>query len=587
VATRAPDDFEVLLEHWKGCGETSRAGLAAQGAADRAAAALAFERAAALYDEARGLLGERADAAHVLEKAGTAYANAGQAVLAAERLLAAAEKLGEQADRTHIRALRRQAAEQYIKCGHLVDGWAVMRGLLEEMQISVPGSTRSALLAAMVQRVRFLMNPLKVEDLRPRPVSPEDSARLEMLWVASTSLAMVNTALADEIRTRHLLSVFKHGDASAILQALAYEAAMETLLPGNFFAKRADTLLAKASFLAEKTQGPYDLAWTLLGKSISAFSRGQYRKAAELCEESDRVFRERCPGSAWIRATVAYFHYQALVNSGQLKVLREKMTAQAAEAERRNDTFGLSECFTGDEALAWIAVGKGGWARQRAEVELARQAPKVDRWPENCFRTQQYADVVAQVHTYLYDGEPWSALKAILGRWSDLNGNFFLTLRQVGTVCWFARGRAALAAAEHLAHGGQRPADMDAKWNVPTLLADVRRSAKALEKDVPCGGLGLAASLRGGVLHVQGNRQEAIAELRKAMEQLEKTEMVLHYNASRLVLGSVVDGQGALLRSDATEWMVHENVSHPERLSALLIPGFRPAPNRLSAPFLR
>ncbi|WP_237244915.1 serine/threonine-protein kinase PknK [Sorangium cellulosum] len=93
-------DHEALAYHWEGAGEPRRAGEHALRAADRAAAALAFEHAAVLYEKGLALSGDAAGRAGILEKLGDALVNLGRAPEAAERYLEAAAHVGARPPRS-------------------------------------------------------------------------------------------------------------------------------------------------------------------------------------------------------------------------------------------------------------------------------------------------------------------------------------------------------------------------------------------------------------------------------------------------------------------------------------------------------
>ena len=100
---REPDDADALCVHWEGAGETTRAAVCAYRAAEHAAATLAFDRAAALYEKTIALGGSGIAPALLFERAGAAHANQGHAAEAARCYLDASRVLGDRIDNAVVR----------------------------------------------------------------------------------------------------------------------------------------------------------------------------------------------------------------------------------------------------------------------------------------------------------------------------------------------------------------------------------------------------------------------------------------------------------------------------------------------------
>ena len=165
----APDDHEMLALHWQGAGERTLAADHAVRAAARAEEALAFDRAARLYTLALEL-GPDAGGASLREKLGEALANAGRGADAAAVFLAAAAT----ASPSEALDLRRRAADQLLRSGHIDEALATFRVVLRAVGVDMPGSAIHALAALLVRRAQVRLRGLGYRERPEARISPED-----------------------------------------------------------------------------------------------------------------------------------------------------------------------------------------------------------------------------------------------------------------------------------------------------------------------------------------------------------------------------------------------------------------------------
>jgi hypothetical protein len=139
LVARAVDDAEALFEHSRAAGDHEQASSYALRAAQKAHAALAFDRAATFYRHALDLASGRR--AEWREGLATALANAGRPAEAAKVFVEAAN---DATGSTRL-DLQRRAADQFLIGGHIDDGVAVMRGVLDAAGMRFPNSVPGAL----------------------------------------------------------------------------------------------------------------------------------------------------------------------------------------------------------------------------------------------------------------------------------------------------------------------------------------------------------------------------------------------------------------------------------------------------------
>jgi hypothetical protein len=561
-----PGDADALSVHWEAAGETTRAAACAFRAAEHAAATLAFDRAAALYEKAIALGGGGVSLALLFERAGAAHANHGRAAESARRYLDASRALGDVVGSAHVRTLKRLAAEQYVKAGYVRLGWEVMRSVLDAAGIAPPSSPGRATLGALRRRLRFLARRIDIDGIGNRRIPDGERARLEILWTASTSMSMVDVTLSDAFRTRHLERILDVGDASSIARALAYEAALEAHVGGPLLDWHAARLLEHARRLVDRTGDPYDDAWLQLGIANQAYCSGRFRDAVVACNTSLEILRAQCSGVAWEITTVMAFLLTSLAMLGDLPALRETAERFAVDAEGRGDLFGVAEGYSGECILAWWSAGSATDAFARARSAVARQGGDAERWPEKTYRRGQLTELMAAVHLQLIEGDPWPAWRMMLAHWGGLKSAMIPSLQFYRSWVRHGRARVALAAAEQCLRGDGRDG-----WTRERLLADARKMEREIAKDKRPFGAPWAALVEGALAHAGGDRVGARDALTRAVVGFDRAGMALYREAARW---RRADLSGSSAREDADAWLKRQGVPDSRALVDALVPGF-------------
>ncbi|MES1255415.1 MAG: protein kinase [Acidobacteriota bacterium] len=151
LVARQSDDCDALFEHYRGAGDDDRAAIQAGLAAEKAAAALAFDRSASFYQHALDLAPSGATASAWREGLAAALANAGRPAEAADAYLRAAAD----APRARHIELRRCAAEQFLIGGHIDRGLDLSRQVLEAVGLTLAPNPRAAAVRVVWRRARL------------------------------------------------------------------------------------------------------------------------------------------------------------------------------------------------------------------------------------------------------------------------------------------------------------------------------------------------------------------------------------------------------------------------------------------------
>src|SRR5262249_4541414 len=145
-------DPEAVAAHFQGAQQPEKASRYYERAAAKAAEALAFDRAANLYELALEVqpAADPAERRPLARQPAPALAYAGRGKESAEEYLAAVE--GEP-DAGKARDLHRRAAEQYLRSGHMKEGLAELEVVLRDVGLKLPRRSRWTFASSLLRRV--------------------------------------------------------------------------------------------------------------------------------------------------------------------------------------------------------------------------------------------------------------------------------------------------------------------------------------------------------------------------------------------------------------------------------------------------
>jgi serine/threonine protein kinase len=546
-------DAEALAAHWRGAGETAKAANYARRAADAAAAALAFERAARLYRFTLSLRTESdAETRRLQELLGDALTNAGRGREAAEAYLAAAT--GDGAASLH---LRRRAADQLLRSGYIDEGLEVIDEVLRASGMRLPSSPTRALARLLGRRAQIRLRGLHFKERNEKDIDPEVLQRIDVCWSVAAGLGLVDNVRGSYFQTRGLILALRAGEPFRISRALASEACFSSSAGGPSHA-RTMMLLEEAEALSAKVNIPYAVAWTAGSGGIAATLEGRWRAAVQHCEKAEVIFREKCMGVAWELWMMRWFTLWSLAYGGELDELSRRVPLRIRDAEGRGDLNAVIGHSTGLANLVWLAADDPDEARRRGEDAMAR-------WSRKTFHVEHWWNLIGQGHVELYRGDGAAALKRIHAGWPELKKSLLLMVQLTRLEATHLRARAALQAAAAAA-----PSDARA------LLAAAARDAKKIIGENMPWSTPLGRVLEAALAARRDDTDTAVRLLGEAQTGLNDAGMPLHAACARWQRGRLVGGdEGRGQVESAAAWMKDRRIQRPERIAAMLAPGFK------------
>jgi eukaryotic-like serine/threonine-protein kinase len=546
-------DPEALAVHLLGGGAVERGTEYAIEAAEKASAALAFERAAVFLRLAIDALPAEQVARRRLRAAlGDALVNAGRGADAAAEYLIAAEG----AAAADALELRRRAGDGLLRSGHVDDGLRALETVLQAVGMGLAPTRRRAVWSFLRHRAHVRVRGLRYRERDPSQVSAERLTRVDICWSVAAGIVSTDPFRGADFQTRHLLLALAAGEPYRVARALAVEGGYSSL-GGRRTWNRTQKLIRLAREIADRIDQPHARGLIAIARGMADYQTGQWAAALSGFEDAASILRGHCTGVAFEITTALRFAVDSLFNLGSLGELCRRVPQYLAEAERRGDLYGATDMRTGLPNVAWLVVDDPQTARDQCERARKSLSQRLD------FYLQHYYELLAQTHIDLYVGDGEAAYQRILERWPKLKKSMLLRVQVIRAEAMFMRGRAALAAAGAVAESSERR---------PQLIAEVERAMGKLDREPLPGAHAQANVLAAGVARLRGDPERALQLLAQAESRFQTAEMELSAAAARYRRGELAGGPtGQRLIADAERWMRAETIRAPASMVRIIV----------------
>jgi hypothetical protein len=548
-------DAEILGWHYECAGERVRAAEHYQRAALRAARALAFDRAAALFERTARLGAWPDEARRQLEiQRAEALTHAGRSADSAQAYLRAAE--GADAD-TGLR-LRGRAADQLLRSGHVDAGLETLRQVLSALGLRLPQSRIGTLSQLLRWRLQVRLRGFERRGDPGSALSPALRTRLDLCWSATACLAMVDVQAGMAFQQRHAIEALAAGEPGHVARALAAEAAFVSLA-GISQRVRAMSLCEEAQILAQDSGDRVALAWAHGVTGLVHFMSGEWMACCEAAERSLPLLTDH-DAMRWERSSSELYRLWGLQRQGALARIAERTLALRFDAEERGDLYAMALFSIGWPNVTWLMTGDVEGARAVADEVMAR-------WSQRTYQLEHYWYLLSSVNAGVYAGEGAHALELIDRDREQVRRSLLLRTQIARIEFADFEGRAALCAAVN-SQGEERARH----------LARAERCRRRLGRENLATAHASAALIAAAITAIQASdpaEERVLAQMRAAAQACDVAAEPLRAAVIRGYLGQRLGGDaGANLIHAAEERLLGEGVTEPARMSAMLVPGF-------------
>jgi hypothetical protein len=522
--------------------------LAAQGAMR----SLAFEHAASLYRQLIDLEQPRGPRALQLHQGlGLALVQAGRGREAAHALLEAVRH----ATAAESSDLRRRAAEQLLISGHLDEGLEQMDTVLRSVDMQLARTPGKALGSFLWHRAQVRLRGLGFRERDPSEIPQTQLARIDICASIAVGVALVDPILGADFQSRNLLLSLQAGEPSRVAKAMATEAAFSAVDGGRAGARTRRLLLLAEKLVGRNGSQPLR-AYLHLTKSIIGLLEGRYRYGLEQSERSNELYAS-ITGVHFERISSHCMGLWCLFYLGRFEEISRRSQELVLEARARGDRY--SETSLRQMLYApHLAADDPKTAWDEGEQAMAL-------WTNRGFTIMHLNDTRLKGDIDLYRDRSGQAYERTVRAWPALKRSLLMSTQAQMFEMFHLRARCAIASARH-AVGSERK----------RRLADARSTTRAMRRQDQPWGNALVAIQEAGIAQASGDSRGAADALSAAIVLCEETDLAHYGAAARYQLARLNGGElGRTQREVAEEQLRSLGVRNVERMSGMLVPGFR------------
>jgi hypothetical protein len=537
-------ELHELAHHWFGAGALARAAECARGAAVHAATAMAFDRAAELYSQARAWgRYSVAELAELMVREAECLFNAGRNREAAAIFMAAASRTP-----AGRRALQGRAVEAWLLAGQIDEGLRVLRPLLRHYGLGIPSSTRWTNLVV-------LKNLVATQLFDETPGSPptgdeatEAAACVDLCWSAGKGLVFLQPMQGTLFMLQSLRRAQRAGERWRAARVSAYMAA-GLFLQIRPLRRLGARHLARAQHLGRSLADPYLIGACKLWQAMSEVYPGRWRAMFVAADEATDKLRRDCVGVRWECVVADGLATWALQFLGEIEASGARAAEHLNDAVRHGDLYA-QVLFMQYLAYANLAAGDIAVARQRT-------AWLVDAWTRESYTIPHMYAMLIDALCDLYEGRPEAARQRYCEHLPRIraSGGLRVPMLRIDFSLLEARIGLQLMASKQSTRG----------------LRPVTLIAASLAREARCDGPANAEILHAGLDAVAGRFSHAEAGLTRSAARFRGAEMELHARCAELHRAAL-RGDAEGVRS-ASAWMRARGVRDPSRWTAIYSPG--------------
>ena len=539
-------DSQAVVEHWLAAGHPANAAHHAVTAATRAEEALAFRRAAELYQIAlsygpwdasgqRDLLARKARAlvcAGQLDEAVQVYEHAAQ-------LLPDAEAID----------LERLRVEALIRRGRLDEALPAAEKLLAQIGLRIPLGGPASRTRLATQWMQAKLRGLEFVERDATAVPPSELLAADVLYSISSGLAFADPTLGRVVQAELLRTALHAGEPVRVCLALSQEVCYAAAA-GSRNRNAVDAVAARLERIADTLGLPHVTGFAATAIGIAQHMGGRWAAARAHLEAGLAALRDHGAGVRWEIDVGDTYWLATLFYLGEWREMGRLTRLLLHDAIERGDVTAQQGLRTGSCNLAWLILGRPDEAR--VQLELAERTLGAG------FHLPHAHAILTAANIDLYCGDAASAAHRIREAWVQLEQIGLLRLQQPRIELAMLRARVLLA-------DETRP--IDDRVRGARLLAD-----ELIKEGAPWAA-GLGTLIRAAAHAWLGANEAALQELADADVHLGASGMSGFLQVARMRHGTLEGGATGVARAATARDLLRDlGAAEPAALAQYLVP---------------
>lgn len=548
------DDPERLAKHFQLAGEQEKACTYTINAAQQADEALAFDRAAQLYQQTLNLNSTSSlNTVSVKIKLGKALANLGKGVDSARAYLAATAD----SDRQGILELQHRAAEQFLNAGYIEEGIDLLKEVLSKVGMKLSETQNQAFLSILIGRVKLWLRGMKYQKRAESEISAEELKKIDVCWTVVDSIGNVNPVEALNFQTKHILLALEIGEPYRLVRAMNFECFFSGF-SGTRSKAKTTKLVEMTTNLAKEVNKPELLAMVKFIIGAVAYLEGDWKKAFDFFKIGEEITEKQCLNENYAFAlrgidVMSVFLLRTAFYLGNINAFLLRLSERLKDAESRNNLLVSTHLKSFAVYIKYLVADEP----EKAYKELEEMT---DLWTKRGFHVQYYWKMVAYTEISLYLGKGKVAWDYLAAEWPKLKKSMMLKTQIVLVESLQLQARVALAAAKDLSSN--------------SYLSLAEKNAKRILKEKTLCGDAWAELILASVALAKGNTKLALNYLNEAEKKFTSADMMLYLAATQYRRGQLLaNTEGNNLIEQADKWMRSQKIKNPKQILDMLAPG--------------
>ncbi len=546
-----PDPF-MLVHHLIGAGEHRHAGSIAKTAAKQAMQSLAFDNAAELLQIALehnpGDFEQRRDLQIEL---GEALAHAGHCVKAAQSFTSAAHG----APREQSLELHQQAAQQWLKSGHMRAGFDELNRVLQTVGLKLHKTWLGSLVDLTINRLRLYLRGLDYKTGVAKTVSKTDLLRLRASESAVIGLWSADTLQSAAFCARYLRLSLDSGIAEYIAKGFSTEAVCRSIQGVN---KRTivNQFIQKAQLLLAQIEDPETKAHVNLTIGMAIYIQGELIRAMPYLKSAENTFIHDCTRKSSLLDITHALMGLAYQKLGHWSTLCDVWDDWVADAVERGNLYHTTVCQTWPMGCCRY-LAKDDPQRARMHLEQG-----IRQWPWHAYDLQHMQTSISEAMIHRYEGDFFKAYENSMANLKRLRRTPLWFVQMHRSVSMSEAALSILGLAVHT------------KNRIMLLQKAIRLSVRLEKESFPIT-QAYVPYIRACVTYLDGDKYAAVGFLSTAIKAFEVGGYKLQVAALKRHLGHIIRGDNGYTLIRQTDAVMNtEGIRNKDRIISMLAPGF-------------